>query len=84
MIHYKNVTKIIQEIASVKCDVCGREYDAGNLETQEFHHIRFRGGYTSIFGDDVEVECDICQHCLYKMIDGFCRRKGDGIEEVTK
>ncbi|MBC8228320.1 hypothetical protein H8E77_02080 [bacterium] len=28
MIRYKSVTKTVEEIISVKCDRCGREYDA--------------------------------------------------------
>lgn len=75
MITYKKVAKIIEEVVSVKCDKCGKEYDANDLETQEFHHIKFCGGYASVFGDGTEVECDICQHCLHGMIGDFCRRR---------
>jgi len=75
MIKYKQVEKTAQEIASVECDICRKEYDAGDFETQEFHHIRFCGGYASVFGDGTEVECDICQRCLYKMIGDYCRYK---------
>jgi hypothetical protein len=74
MITFKKVTKAIEEVASVKCDKCGKEYDTNDLETQEFHHIRFRGGYASVFGDGTEVDCDLCQRCLYEMIGDFCRR----------
>ena len=75
MIRYETVTKTVQQVVSVKCDRCGKEYDANDLETQEFHHIKFSGGYASVFGDGTEVECDICQHCLYQMIGEFCKRK---------
>jgi hypothetical protein len=75
MIKYKKVTRTTEEISSVQCDKCGKEYDAGDLEVQEFHHISFCGGYASVFGDGTQVECDICQHCLYEMIGGFCRCK---------
>jgi len=30
-----------------------------------------------VFGDDEQIECDICQHCLFKMIDGKYRVIGD-------
>jgi len=75
MIKYKKVTRTTEEISSVQCDKYGQEYDAGDLEVQEFHHISFRGGYASVFGDGTQVECDICQHCLYEMIGEFCRCK---------
>ena len=77
MIKYKEVKKPTQEIVSVKCDVCGKEYNKGqdDFEIEEFHHIRFTGGYASVFGDGTQVECDICQHCLQKMIGNFCRCK---------
>lgn len=75
MIRYKGVTKTIEEIAGVQCDRCRKEYDAPDFETQEFLHIKFTGGYASIFGDGVEVECDLCQHCLHKMIGEICRLK---------
>ena len=56
----------------MKCDVCGKEYETGDsisdLEIQEFLTLRFRGGYHSVFGDESEVKCDICQHCLKKLL----------------
>lgn len=73
MINYKEVQKTEQEIASIKCDICGKVYDADDLEIQEFHHIDFCGGYGSAFGDGTQVNCDICQHCLHKMMGDFCR-----------
>ncbi len=64
------------------CERCGKEYDSAKdiLEVQEFHHIGFVGGFGSVFGDGVEVTCDICQHCLKKLIGEFCyvdRKKTD-------
>jgi hypothetical protein len=75
MIKYKSITKPVEEIISVKCDKCKKEYDVNDFETQEFHHIKFTGGYCSVFGDGTEVECDICQHCLHHMIANICRQK---------
>ena len=74
MITYK-VKKVEQKIAeSITCDVCKKTYyyrkdDNSNnnddiMEIQEFLNINFRGGYCSIFGDDVLMRGDICQHCL--------------------
>jgi len=51
---------------SVICNVCKRKYKwpEEEMEIQEFHRIHFVGGYASVFGDCVEMEGDICQHCL--------------------
>ena len=73
MINHKAVQKIEQDIASIKCDICGKVYDADDHEIQEFHHIDFFGGYGSIFGNGTQVNCDMCQHCLHKMIDDSWR-----------
>jgi len=77
MIKYKEITetKTEKKPTSIICDVCKKEYsfEKDFLQTQEFHCIRFTGGYDSIFGDDIRIECDICQHCLKKMIGEYCR-----------
>jgi len=80
MIKYKEVreTKTEKIPISVVCDICKKEYPFEKeniLETQEFHYVRFIGGYDSIFGDGVEIECDICQHCLKKLIGEYCRKE---------
>jgi len=56
------------------CDRCGKEYKSEDdvLEIQEFHRIRFQGGYGSVFGDTTTVSCDLCQHCLKDLIIRFC------------
>ncbi len=43
------------------------------LEIQEFHRIRFIGGYASVFGDVDHIECDLCQRCLKEMIKDYFR-----------
>lgn len=59
------------------CDKCGREFSndtiEDEIELQETHSIRFTGGYGSVFGDMVNVECDLCQNCLKELIGDFCR-----------
>ena len=74
-------TKIVntekQELVSIICDRCHKEYTVVDdnkdcrLELQEFHIIHFTGGYSSVFGDGTIVHCDICQHCLYELIKDF-------------
>ena len=74
MIHYKNITKIIdhREPVAITCDICGKDYD-DILDIQEFHYIRRAGGYRSKFGDETSVECDICDSCLYEFVKGKYR-----------
>lgn len=72
------VTEKKKTIETVKCDICGTEYEYKDnqnnvFEIQEFLHIRREGGYGSVFGDTQEIECDICQDCLYKFIEGKYR-----------
>lgn len=77
MIHTAQFTETIthEQVTSITCDVCGTTYPnkGGNdyIEIQEFHHINFVGGYGSVFGDETTVRCDICQHCLCKLIGAF-------------
>jgi len=80
MIEYQKKTETIETELIYKkvCDCCKKEvfYDDWE-EWQEFFHIRFTGGYGSIFGDCSEVECDLCQHCLMEKIKYIWREKGD-------
>jgi hypothetical protein len=69
---YEDRITNVRQLKSVKCDRCEREFDDA-LELQEFHTIDFIGGYSSVFGDDTSVECDICQYCLKELIGDFCR-----------
>ncbi len=69
MINYKEFTTTQYKPVSFQCDKCKKTFGIkDSMEIQEFHHIRFEGGYGSIFGDGVGVECDLCQMCLYGMI----------------
>ena len=79
MILHKKVDREIDEVTSVVCDKCGKEYGPNDFETQEFHHIRFTGGYASVFGDETKVECDLCQHCLHEMIGDISRKEEKNI-----
>jgi hypothetical protein len=81
MISYKT-EQVEQRLAeTITCDVCKTTYDYEKdiMEIQEFHHIRFRGGYGSVFGDGAPMEADICQHCLKKSL-GDCLRVGDELQ----
>ncbi len=75
----KKETKVVEveetKVLSYQCDKCKDWYDAEEdwEDAQEFHHIRFTGGYGSVFGDGTQVDCDICQSCLKEMIKDFMR-----------
>lgn len=73
MILYNTITVEVEKIKSVICDKCKKKYEPNDLETQEFHHIKSTGGYSSVFGDGTKIECDLCQHCLHDMIGSICR-----------
>jgi ribosomal protein S27E len=71
MITYREIQTTKKEFESITCDKCGNTY-GDEMEAQEFLNIRFRGGYASVFGDETNVSCDICQYCLKELIGTFC------------
>jgi antitoxin CcdA len=61
-------------IDAYTCDVCGRRATTTDtFEYQEFTTIGVHGGYGSVFGDGVELECDICQRCLKEKLGEYFR-----------
>ena len=60
----------VEVLKKIVCDKCKKEF-TDDLELQEFHHVSFRGGFNSVFGDGVCVRADICQNCWFEMIKGF-------------
>lgn len=74
MKNYKAEKKTIGvlNLESIICDICKKEY-TDTFEIQEFTSISKDCGYASVFGDGDNIECDICQHCLKKFIDGKYR-----------
>ena len=81
MIKYK--TRTVEENIpdTIQCDVCKLIYEYNTedyvAEIQEFVHINFVGGYTSVFGDSFSVELDICQHCFKKKLGDYARIMND-------
>ena len=71
---YKKVQKEIDVFDYAMCDVCKEKID-NEIELQEMYPIDFHGGYGSVFGDGNHIRCDICQHCLKKLINDFYRIK---------
>ena len=71
MITYVIREERIQKPLTVMCDVCRNVFEWDSLETDEFEFIRRVGGYNSIFGDGHNVEIDICQRCLKKLLGDY-------------
>lgn len=79
MIKFETIIETVEtkKVESIQCDKCKKEYDVEDVfEIQEFHHIKFGGGWGSVFGDESAIDCDICQHCLKEMIGEICRYNG--------
>ena len=69
---YTEEIKTVKVLSKIECDKCGTVYTEP-YDMDEFLCLDFPGGYYSVFGDLVQVQADICQKCLKKMIQTFCR-----------
>ena len=70
-------TRTIEEQVPLECvcDRCGKKITPDDIgEWEGKYPIRFTGGYGSVFGDEEQIECDLCQACLHELIGPFCRR----------
>jgi len=81
MIKTMTYDKAYEQTIAKQCDRCKKEYN-NPMEMQEFHHIRFTGGYESRFGDGTNVECDLCQNCLLLLIEKYMRTSDRYPEEA--
>lgn len=61
-----------RQIVEYKCDVCGLDLTDDIMERQECFHTSQVGGFSSVFGDGVEIYLDICQHCFKKIHGEHC------------
>ena len=65
-------------ITAFRCDVCKGTFDPStknvedglqdHIEVSEARLISFEAGYGSVFGDGNTVECEVCQHCLKRLL----------------
>jgi len=76
MIIYKTEMVETQVFDKFICDRCKKKI-SDEMELQETYSIKFIGGYNSVFGDENDVACDLCQDCLKKLIGDFCRYNGE-------
>ena len=56
-----------EKIKGMTCDIC-KASTSETMLMQEFLNINFIGGYASVFGDGEQVNFDICDKCLFKII----------------
>lgn len=67
-------TKTVDVPTGVECDVCKKVYDVDDFATQEILSIQKEYGYGSTkFGDMNEIELDICEECVFKLLGPYCR-----------
>lgn len=80
---YKKETQEVLVVETITCDCCKQEFDTKKdfLEIQEMHHISFVGGFGSVFGDNNEVKCDLCQKCLDKLVGKYLRINSESDSE---
>lgn len=77
----------VDELEYIECNCCHKKFYPWTetlCAIQEFIHIRERGGYGSIFGDGSEIECDLCQHCVKKLLGAYLRVGSDWLEKETE
>lgn len=52
----------------IYCDKCDTEITE-TMELQEMYRIEHRGGYGSVFGDGNRLYIELCQQCLFDMLE---------------
>ncbi|SIT40626.1 hypothetical protein BN2475_270014 [Paraburkholderia ribeironis] len=86
MLEYRE--KAVLETAACICDGCGRlmRPEASDGEWQERMSLTWRGGVGSVFGHSVEMDLDLCQHCVKTILGEWIRvtrgDRGDGPHDL--
>ena len=70
----KLITKNI--FVALQCDVCKKIFKEP-MNIQEFIRINEIGGYSSVIGDNIQWEIDICQECFYSAFGEYIRKGKD-------
>ena len=77
MIQYKKETQEVDVIDFIECDGCKKIIKTVGdevFEAQEVLHINQRTGYgNTAFGDDIDLQADLCQHCVKKLLGSVLR-----------
>jgi len=69
----KEQTIIKNELASMTCDICGKDLRNNFIEEDECFNIVHEGGYGSVFGDGSIIAIDICQDCFKDKLGKYIR-----------
>jgi len=72
MVIYKKEIQNINIISKVICDKCYHVLE-DEMEIDECLSLRFKAGYGSKFGDGNNVKVDLCDDCLFELINSYCR-----------
>ncbi len=73
---------IFQKVTAYICDCCHKEY-TDDVDMQEFLCFHNTGGYGSVFGDGAEMNVDLCQHCVKKLLGEFMQFKQEIWDESS-
>ncbi len=55
-------------MTKIYCDKCKKQLEDW-IELGERYTINLQGGYGSVFGDGGRVYIELCQHCLYDILE---------------
>lgn len=72
MRRYEVVKEDVRRLVELRCSVCDKDVTHDPLEFQETIQISHMGGFGSVFGDGLEVNVDLCQHCFKKLLGKYC------------
>ena len=76
----KEIIKVEHIVDSFTCDVCKTEVHSDDIfQFQERLSINIHAGFGSILGDGNVIECDLCQHCVEKLLGSYLRVIGNYI-----
>jgi hypothetical protein len=76
MQHVVGQRTVIELDYGYTCDACKKEIDT-EMDYQEMLSYRNRGGFTSVFGDGVEMSLDLCQDCIKRLLGEFIQFHGN-------
>ncbi|MGF6547641.1 antitoxin Xre/MbcA/ParS toxin-binding domain-containing protein [Paraburkholderia youngii] len=73
MVEYRE--KAVLEAGACTCDGCGRlmSPEGSDGEWQERTSLTWRGGFAADLGDCVEMDLDLCQHCVKAILSEWIR-----------
>lgn len=72
---FKIVNVIQNQLISITCDKCKKEFETESWDVgvNLIQKIRDTGGYASKFGDMDRYEADFCDECWFELIGPYIR-----------